>query len=76
MVLLNWLFQDDFIFQAIVEGLAKIVSTKDDRFIVLGWCTLVRALLDYETTVTQFPMNGNKAKCGVVEVKIVRKPLL
>ncbi|KAB2636135.1 hypothetical protein D8674_026669 [Pyrus ussuriensis x Pyrus communis] len=64
MVLLNWLFQDDFIFQAIVAGLAKIVSTKDDRFIVLGWCTLVRALLDYETAVTQFPMNGIRERYG------------
>ncbi|KAM1482947.1 hypothetical protein TB2_034461 [Malus domestica] len=64
MVLLNWLFQDDFIFQAIVAGLAKIISTKDDRFIVLGWCTLVRALLDYETTVTQFPMNGIRERYG------------
>ncbi|XP_021814522.1 uncharacterized protein LOC110757258 [Prunus avium] len=58
MVLLNWLFQDDFLFQAIATDLAKVISTKDDRFIALGWCTLVRALLDHETAMTQFPMNG------------------
>ncbi|KAH0977014.1 hypothetical protein GBA52_026733 [Prunus armeniaca] len=58
MVLLNWLFQDDFLFQAIATDLAKVISTKDDRFIALGWCTLVRALLDHETAITQFPMNG------------------
>ncbi|BBH09755.1 hypothetical protein Prudu_022345 [Prunus dulcis] len=58
MVLLNWLFQDDFLFRAIATDLAKVISTKDDRFIALGWCTLVRALLDHETAMTQFPMNG------------------
>lgn len=61
MVLLNWLFQDDFLFRAIATDLAKVISTKDDRFIALGWCTLVRALLDHETAMTQFPMNGKKA---------------
>jgi hypothetical protein len=60
MVLLNWLFQDGFLFQAIATALVGVFSTKDDRFIVLGWCTFVRAVVEYESSVTQFPMNGNK----------------
>ncbi|KAK9941721.1 hypothetical protein M0R45_007417 [Rubus argutus] len=58
MVLLNWLFQDGFLFQAVATALVRVFSTKDDRFIVLGWCTFVRAVVEYESSVTQFPMNG------------------
>ncbi|GMN54778.1 hypothetical protein TIFTF001_023899 [Ficus carica] len=58
MMLLNWLFQDEFIFQAIATTLAKIIATKDDRFIALGWCILVRGLVEYESASDQFPMNG------------------
>ena len=59
MILLNWLFQDEFLFQAVVRNLAKIIATKDDHFIALGWCTLVRGLVDYESFTDQYPMNGN-----------------
>lgn len=59
MILLNWLFQNEFIFQAIATNLAKIIVTKDDRFIALGWCTLVRGLVEYESAFDQFSMNGN-----------------
>ncbi|KAM6568437.1 hypothetical protein CsatB_016422 [Cannabis sativa] len=58
MILLNWLFQDEFIFQAIARKLAKIIATKDDHFIALGWCTLVRGLVDYESATDQYSMNG------------------
>lgn len=61
MLLLNWLFQDEFLFQAIATNLAKIIATKDDRFIALGWCTLVRGLLEFESATNQYPLNGNKA---------------
>ncbi|XP_015899000.3 uncharacterized protein LOC107432388 [Ziziphus jujuba] len=58
MLLLNWLFQDEFLFQAIATNLAKIIATKDDRFIALGWCTLVRGLLEFESATNQYPLNG------------------
>lgn len=60
MILLNWLFQNEFIFQAIATNLSKIIVTKDDRFIALGWCTLVRGLVEYESASDQFSMNGIK----------------
>ena len=59
MVLLNWLFQDEFLFEAIAKNLAKIIATKDDRFIALGWCVLVRELVECESGSDQYPMNGN-----------------
>ncbi|KAF3442571.1 hypothetical protein FNV43_RR16487 [Rhamnella rubrinervis] len=58
MLLLNWLFQDEFIFQAIAANLAKIIGTKDDRFIALGWCTLVRGLVECENAMIQYPLHG------------------
>ncbi|XP_062117653.1 uncharacterized protein LOC133831397 isoform X2 [Humulus lupulus] len=58
MILLNWLFQDEFIFQAMARNLAEIIATKDDHFIAFGWCTLVRGLVDYESATDQYPMNG------------------
>lgn len=59
MLLLNWLFQDEFLFQAIATSLAKVIATKDDRFIALGWCTIVRGLVEYESAMNQYPLNGN-----------------
>ncbi|PON49241.1 Coatomer beta subunit [Parasponia andersonii] len=58
MILINWLFQDVILFQALARNLAKIIATKDDHFIALGWCTLVRGLVDYESATDQYPMNG------------------
>lgn len=58
MVLLNWLFQDELLFQALARGLADIISRKEDRYIALGWCTLVRGLVEYEITMDQFSNNG------------------
>ncbi|XP_057982158.1 uncharacterized protein LOC131167378 isoform X2 [Malania oleifera] len=62
MVLLNWIFQDELLFQAVATDLANIIRKKDDRYIALGWCTLVRALLDYEITVNQNIKNGIREK--------------
>ncbi|XP_047307736.1 uncharacterized protein LOC124911311 isoform X2 [Impatiens glandulifera] len=58
MVLLNWLFQDELIFQAIAVNLAGIIERKCDKFIELGWCTLVRCLVEYETTMAKHLNNG------------------
>lgn len=71
MMLLNWLFQDEFIFQAIATNLAKIIATKDDRFIALGWCILVRGLMEYESASDQFPMNGNP--CPSLSLSLCQK---
>lgn len=59
MIILNWLFQDEFLFQAIATNLAKIIATKDDHFIALGWCTLVRGLVECDSGSDQYPLNGN-----------------
>uniref|UniRef100_A0A2N9IX14 Uncharacterized protein n=1 Tax=Fagus sylvatica TaxID=28930 RepID=A0A2N9IX14_FAGSY len=58
MILVNWLFQDDLLFRALATNLANIIIRKDDRYIALGWCILVRNLLEYETSITQYSMNG------------------
>lgn len=62
LVVLNWLFQDEVIFRAVATALVRVISTKDDRFVVLGWCTFMRGVLEYESSVTQFPMNGIKER--------------
>ncbi|KAL4272418.1 hypothetical protein GQ457_13G011310 [Hibiscus cannabinus] len=62
MILLNWLFQDDLLFQAVAMNLANIIVRKDDRYIAFGWCTLVRGLAEYENVMDQFLFNGIKEK--------------
>lgn len=59
MVLLNWLFQDELIFQALARSLAEIISRKEDRYIALGWCNLVHGLIEYEITMNHFSNDGN-----------------
>lgn len=58
MILLNWLFQDKLLFQALAGNLAKIILEKEDRYIALGWCILVRGLIEHEITINQYPNNG------------------
>ncbi|KAK9290938.1 hypothetical protein L1049_009118 [Liquidambar formosana] len=58
MILLNWLFQDELLFKALTKNLAKILLNKEDRYIALGWCTLVRGLIEYEITMNQWMKNG------------------
>ncbi|TYH32119.1 hypothetical protein ES288_A01G226100v1 [Gossypium darwinii] len=62
MILLNWLFQDEFLFQAVAMNLANIITRKDDRYIAFGWCTLVRGLMEYEKVMDQCLFNGIKEK--------------
>ncbi|PPD70726.1 hypothetical protein GOBAR_DD32393 [Gossypium barbadense] len=62
MILLNWLFQDEFLFQAVAMNLANIITRKDDRYIAFGWCTLVRGLMEYENVMDQYLFNGIKEK--------------
>lgn len=58
MILLNWLYKDELLFQVLATSLANIIVRKDDRYITLGWCTLVRALLECETITDQKLVNG------------------
>lgn len=60
MILLNWLFQDELLFQPVAMNLANIIMRKDDRYIAFGWSTLVRGLLEYESTMDQYSVNGKR----------------
>ncbi|GLT96071.1 hypothetical protein SLE2022_137200 [Rubroshorea leprosula] len=62
MILFNWLFQDEVLFQIVATNLANIIARKDDRYIALGWCTLVRNLVEYESNMEQYLVNGIKEK--------------
>ncbi|KAL3533811.1 hypothetical protein ACH5RR_007332 [Cinchona calisaya] len=62
MILLNWLFQDEILFQALARNLAEIISRKDDRYIALGWCTLARSLIEYEISMDKLMTNGIREK--------------
>lgn len=62
MALLNWLFQDDLLFQDTVGNLAGIISRKDDRYIALGWCILGHGLIEYENTVKNIVTDGIKKR--------------
>ncbi|XVF56100.1 hypothetical protein PTKIN_Ptkin06aG0089800 [Pterospermum kingtungense] len=66
MILLNWLFQDELLFQPVAMNLANIFMRKDDRYIAFGWCTLVRGLVEYENTMDQYLVNGIKEKCNAL----------
>lgn len=61
LILFSWLFQDEFLFQSLMRDLANIVSRKEDHYIALGWCILVRDLLEYHSTMGQYSLNGKKA---------------
>ncbi|CAA7060609.1 unnamed protein product [Microthlaspi erraticum] len=58
MILLNWLFQDEIRFQAISRNLSKIISRNEDKFLALGWCLLVRGLVESVDNGDQSFWNG------------------
>lgn len=62
LILLNWLFKDKLLFQALATNLAKIIIRKDDRYVTLGWCTLICGLVDYESTMSSYSKTGIKEK--------------
>ncbi|KAF2307855.1 hypothetical protein GH714_032638 [Hevea brasiliensis] len=64
LILINWLFQDEFLFQAVARSLADILARKDDRYIALGWCILIRSLVEYENFMDKHPVNGCVASCS------------
>ncbi|CAK7342514.1 unnamed protein product [Dovyalis caffra] len=58
MIIMNWLFQDEFVFEAVAADLANIIMRKEDRYLALGWCILVRGLVEYENFMEQYTLNG------------------
>ncbi|KAI5682940.1 hypothetical protein M9H77_04168 [Catharanthus roseus] len=62
LILLNWLFQDEVLFQALATNLADVVSRKDDHYIAFGWCIIARALIEYETSMNKLLTNGIREK--------------
>ncbi|KAJ0246734.1 ARM repeat superfamily protein [Hirschfeldia incana] len=62
MILLNWMFQDEVLFQGVSRNLSGIISRNEDRFLQLGWCLLIRSLVESEDTGDQGFWNGIKEK--------------
>ncbi|PNX95783.1 hypothetical protein L195_g018977 [Trifolium pratense] len=58
IILLNWLFQDELIFVPVVEALASIITRKNDRYLLFGWCLLLRSIVDYDSSVHQSMLSG------------------
>ncbi|KAJ4844132.1 hypothetical protein Tsubulata_045822 [Turnera subulata] len=58
IVLVNWLFQDEFVFEAVSQSLAGIIQSMEDRYLALGWCVLVRSLVEYESFLDQYQLHG------------------
>ncbi|XP_027348855.1 uncharacterized protein LOC113860619 isoform X2 [Abrus precatorius] len=64
MVLFNWLFQDQLLFQPVAEALAGVVTGKHDRYLLLGWCLLLRNLVEYESSAHQSMFAGIRERYG------------
>lgn len=58
MILINWLFQDELLFEPVTKGLASIITRKNDRYLLFGWCIFVRALVEYENAFSQSTFGG------------------
>ncbi|KAK4755413.1 hypothetical protein SAY87_009170 [Trapa incisa] len=66
LILLCWLFHDEFLFHSLMPDLAKIILRKGDHYIALGWCILVRDLVEYDNTTSQYPLNGLREKYSLI----------
>ncbi|KAJ8638025.1 hypothetical protein MRB53_012292 [Persea americana] len=62
LMLLTWLFQDELVFQHLSSALLEIIVRKEDRYIALGWCTLIRGLLDHGLNMGQSSDSGKQEK--------------
>ncbi|CAL0310061.1 unnamed protein product [Lupinus luteus] len=75
MILLNWLFQDELLFEPVAEGLASIITRKDDQYLLFGWCVLVRSLVEYENSIHQSSFTGIKERhADLLKVLSTRLP--
>ncbi|XP_073287340.1 uncharacterized protein [Primulina huaijiensis] len=63
MILLNWLFLEEGLFQVFVRNLAGIISRKDDSYVALGWCLLGRRIIEYENAENNLETSGMREKC-------------
>jgi len=61
IILLNWLFQDELLFVPVAEALASIITRNHDRYLLFGWCLLLRSIVDYESSVHQSLLSGEFA---------------
>ncbi|EYU18758.1 hypothetical protein MIMGU_mgv1a000625mg [Erythranthe guttata] len=66
LILLNWLFQDEVLFQVTVTNLAAVISRRDDRYVALGWCILGRSLIEYENVAKNVATNAIREKYAVI----------
>ncbi|XP_011075215.1 uncharacterized protein LOC105159735 isoform X2 [Sesamum indicum] len=66
MIILNWLFQDEILFQYIVRNLAGIISRRDDHYVALGWCILGRSLIEYENVMNNVPTYAVREKYDAI----------
>ncbi|XP_073132125.1 uncharacterized protein [Henckelia pumila] len=62
MILLNWLFLDEGLFQVVIRNLAGIIYRKDDRYVAFGWCILGRSLIEYENVDNNLETSGIREK--------------
>lgn len=46
--LLQWLSQSEEVFMVLADSLEKILLETDDHHIILGWCIVVRELVEKE----------------------------
>ncbi|KAG8371928.1 hypothetical protein BUALT_Bualt12G0013800 [Buddleja alternifolia] len=66
LIILNWLFQDEILFQAIMSNLTGILSRRDDHYVALGWCILGRSVIEYENIANNLATNGIREKYDVI----------
>ncbi|GLJ22075.1 hypothetical protein SUGI_0413790 [Cryptomeria japonica] len=50
LILLQWLSQSEEVFMVLADSLEKILIETDDHHIILGWCIVVRELVENEFT--------------------------
>ncbi|XP_071721379.1 uncharacterized protein [Rutidosis leptorrhynchoides] len=62
MILLNWLFQDEVLFEVLIKNFCDILLMKEDHHVALGWCILARRLIDYDVTMSQLSVTGLKER--------------
>ncbi|KAK1267259.1 hypothetical protein QJS04_geneDACA016381 [Acorus gramineus] len=53
LMILDWLFQDEFLFQALLNDLVDIILRKEDHYFALGWCSLTSALVEMAKNDTE-----------------------
>lgn len=55
LLLLNWLLEDEHLFEVLLRELVNIIGRKEDKYIILGWCFLVRGFVENIMSADQRP---------------------